>query len=74
MLTSDQINSVKGRGFLRNRGTDLFSGRIVPAGTVFNAQNFCDMATLAEKYGNGKLICTSRQSIEVPGIPFDKIE
>ena len=73
-LTSDQINSVKGRGFLRNRGTDLFSGRIVPAGTVFNAQNFCDMATLAEKYGNGKLICTSRQSIEIPGIPFDKIE
>lgn len=74
MLTSDQINSVKGRGFLRNRGTDLFSGRIVPTGTVFNAQNFCDMATLAEKYGNGKLICTSRQSIEIPGIPFDKIE
>ena len=74
MLTSDQINSVKGRGFLRNRGTDLFSGRIVPAGTVFNAQNFCDMATLAEKYGNGKLICTSRQSMEIPGIPFDKIE
>ena len=74
MLTSDQINSVKCRGFLRNRGTALFSGRIVPAGTVFNAQNFCDMATLAEKYGNGKLICTSRQSIEIPGIPFDKIE
>ena len=74
MLTPDQINSVKGRGFLRNRGTDLFSGRIVPTGTVFNSQNFCDMATLAEKYGNGKLICTSRQSIEIPGIPFDKIE
>lgn len=73
-LTQEQINSVKGRGFLRNRGTELFSGRIVPRGTVFTAQNFCDMATLAEKYGNGKLICTSRQSVEVPGIPFDKIE
>ena len=31
------------------------------------------MATLAEKYGNGKLICTSRQSVEIPGIPFDMI-
>ena len=46
-ITKEQIVQVKGRGFLRNRGTDLFSGRIVPAGTVFNAQNFCDMATLA---------------------------
>ena len=36
-LTMDEINSVKGKGFLRNRGTDLFSGRIVPVGTVFTA-------------------------------------
>ena len=33
-----------------------------------------DTVALAEKYGNGKLICTSRQSVEVPGIPFEKIE
>ena len=72
-LTQEQINSVKGRGFLRNRGTDLFSGRIVPTGTVFTAENFKDMAIIAEIFGNGKLICTSRQSVEVPGIPFDKI-
>ena len=74
MLTQEQINSVKGRGFLQNRGTELFSGRIVPTGTVFTAENFKDMATLAEKFGNGKLICTSRQSVEIPGIPFEKIE
>ena len=71
-LTQEQINSVKGRGFLRNRGTDLFSGRIVPAGTVFTSENFRDMSTLAETFGNGKLICTSSQSVEVPGIPFEK--
>ena len=73
-LTQEQINSVKGRGFLQNRGTELFSGRVVPAGTVFTAEDFKNMAALAEKYGNGKLICTSRQSVEVPGIPFEKIE
>lgn len=73
-LTQEQITSVKGRGFLRNRGTELFSGRIVAPGTVFTAQNFTDMAALAEKYGAGKLICTSRQSVEIPGIPFEKIE
>ena len=38
-LTMNEINSVKGKGFLRNRGTDLFSGRIVPVGTVFTAKH-----------------------------------
>lgn len=73
-LTVEQINSVKGRGFLRNRGTEEFSGRVVPVGSVFSAENFRDISILSEKYGNGKLICTSRLSVEVPGIPFDKIE
>ena len=73
-LTTEQINSVKGRGFLRNRGTDNFSGRIVGYGTVFTAKNFRDMSELAAKFGNGKLICTSRLGVEIPGIPFDKIE
>ena len=73
-LTTEQINSVKGRGFLRNRGTDNFSGRVVGYGTVFTAENFRDMSELAAKFGNGKLICTSRLGVEIPGIPFDKIE
>ncbi len=72
-LTMEEINSVKGKGFLRNRGTDLFSGRIVPVGTVFTAEHFRAMAELSATYGNGKLIATSRQSVEVPGIAFENI-
>lgn len=72
-LTNADIMSVKGRGFLRNRGTDCFSGRVPAAGTVFTAQNFQDLAELANTYGNGKLIPTSRQCIEVPGIAFENI-
>ena len=73
-LTQSEVMSVKGKGFLRNRGTDLFSGRVVPHGTVFTAENFKDLSYIASTYGNGKLICTSRQAVEVPGIPFDKID
>ncbi len=73
-LTAEQVTKVKGMGFLRNRGTDLFSGRMVAPGTVFTAENFKDMAQLAETYGNGKLICTSRLAVEIPGIPFGKID
>lgn len=73
-LTQEQINFVKGRGFLQNRGSELFSGRVVPKGTVFTAENFRDMSALSERFGNGRLICTSRQSVEIPGIPYNKIE
>ena len=72
-LTLDEINGVKGKGFLRNRGTDLFSGRVVPVGTVFTAEQLHALAELSEKFGNGKLMATSRQSIEVPGIAYENI-
>ena len=72
-LTNEEIMSVKGRGFLRNRGTDRFSGRIVAPGTVFSAENFRDLSELAARFGNGKLIPTSRLCIEIPGISFDNI-
>lgn len=73
MLTNEQITSVKTRGFLRNRGTDCFSGRIVSIGGLFTAEHLQSLAECAEKYGNGKVIFTSRLSAEVQGIPFDKI-
>ncbi len=73
IIKPEEITKVKGMGFLLNRGTQLFSGRIVPCGTVFTAENFKDMSYIAEHFGNGKLICTSRQAVEIPGIPFDMI-
>lgn len=74
MLKLDQINAVKSRGFLRNRGTDNFSGRVVAAGAVFSAADLRTLSELAEKFGNGTVGFTSRLSAEVVGIPFDKID
>ena len=65
--------SVKGRGFLQNRGTDCFSGRVVTVAGIFSPEQLRILAECAEKYGNGKVIFTSRLSAEVAGIPFDKI-
>lgn len=72
-LKPDDVVAVKAKGFLRNRGTDKFSGRILAKGTVFSAQNFKDMSTIAEKFGDGKLIATSRQAVEITDIDFDDI-
>ena len=72
-ITKEQIMSVKGRGFLRNRGTECFSGRLVSIGGAFDASALRTIAQCAEKFGSGKVIFTSRLSAEIVGIPFDKI-
>ncbi len=73
-LTTDQILSVKQKGFLRNRGTDKFSGRIVPAGCVFSAKDLETIAEISKTYGNGKIVFTSRLNAEIVDIPYEKIE
>ncbi len=73
-LTKEQIMSVKSRGFLRNRGTDNFSGRLVSKGGVYSAQELKTVAEIAQKFGSGKVGFTSRLSAEIIGIPFEKIE
>ncbi|TAH74732.1 MAG: (4Fe-4S)-binding protein, partial [Anaerolineaceae bacterium] len=65
---------VKALGFLSNKGTDNFSGRIITInGKITAAQNKC-ISEAAELYGNGVVTFTTRLTIEVQGIPYEKIE
>lgn len=65
---------VKAMGFLSNKGTDNFSGRIITVnGKITAAQQRC-IAEAAEKFGNGTITFTTRLTIEVQGIPYDQIE
>lgn len=65
---------VKGMGFLNNKGTDNFNGRIITVnGKITAAQQKC-IAEAAEKFGSGEVVFTTRLTVEVPGIPYDKIE
>ncbi|NLZ39448.1 MAG: 4Fe-4S binding protein [Firmicutes bacterium] len=73
-VTPEQEKKVKALGFLRNRGTDNFNGRIITVnGKITTAQQRC-IAEAAEKFGNGNVLFTTRLTIEVPGIPYEKIE
>lgn len=73
-ISNEDEKRVKGMGFLNNRGTDLFSARVLTTnGKVTAAQHRC-MADAAEKFGDGTLLYTTRLSVEIPGIPFEKIE
>ena len=73
-ISAEDIKRVKGMGFLNNKGTDNFSGRIITVNGKSTAeQNQC-IAEAAAKYGNGTVALTTRLTIEVPGIPYEKIE
>lgn len=73
-LKQEDIARVKRMGFLRNRGTECFSGRIVPAGSVFSAEELSAVAELARTFGNGKVAFTARLTAEIVGIPYPRID
>ncbi|NLN98496.1 MAG: (4Fe-4S)-binding protein [Eubacteriaceae bacterium] len=72
-VTPEQIKAVKAEGFLHNRGTDLFSGRIITVNGKVNHVALTTLAEAAKKFGNGSLLFTTRLTIEIPGIHYDNI-
>lgn len=73
-ITKENIASAKARGFLLNRGTEAFSGRVVCRGGVYTAKELRAISECAEKFASGKVAFTSRLSAEIIGIPFDKLD
>ena len=69
-ITAEDVKSVKGRGFLHNKWTDNFSARVVTLHGVVTAQQMKTLGEIAETFGNGTVTLTTRQSFELPGIPF----
>ena len=69
----DDIKRVKGQGFLNNKGTDQFNARIITTNGKITAAHAGAIAQAAEIYGNGEVSFTSRMTVELPGIPYDKI-
>lgn len=73
-LTPAQISHAKSLGFLRNRGTNCFSGRAITKNGVLSAEQLKNLAECAEQYGNGTVTFTTRLTVEIPGIPFEHID
>ena len=73
-LSRDDIASAKARGFLLNRDTDCFSGRVVVPAGLCSAAQLRRIADCAERFGNGESAFTSRLNAEIIGIPFDRLD
>lgn len=73
-INAEDEKRVKGLGFLSNKGTDNFSGRVITVNGVITAAQCKCIAEAAQLYGNGNIAMTSRLTIECQGIPYEKIE
>ena len=73
-ISTEEIKRVKGLGFLNNKGTDLFNGRVITVNGKITAAQAKVIAEAAEKFGNGDVEFTTRLTVEVRGIHFDNIE
>ena len=73
-ISDEEVKRVKALGFLNNKGTDNFSGRVITRNGKLTAAQHRIIADAAEKFGNGIITYTIRQTIEVQGIPFENIE
>lgn len=73
-VSSEDEKRVKALGFLSNKGTDNFSGRVITVNGKITAAQLKCIAKAAEIYGNGVVTMTTRLTIECQGIPYDKIE
>ena len=73
-LKPEDMKRVKALGFLNNKGTDLFNGRIITVNGKITAEQMAVIAEAARKFGSGEVEFTVRLTVEVRGIHYDNIE
>lgn len=73
-IKPEDIKRVKAIGFLHNKGTNNFNGRIITVNGCLNAAQTRAVSEAAEKFGSGDVLFTSRMTVEVSGIPYENIE
>lgn len=73
-ISEDEEKRLKRIGFLNNRDTDCFSARVITRNGRLSASQMHSLAEAAGLFGNGTLIMTARLSVEVQGIPYNRIE
>ena len=66
--------TLKKGGFMRQKQKNNFSLRLRVVGGNVTAGQLAKIAEVAEKYGDGHVHLTSRQSIEIPFIKLEQID
>ena len=67
-------STLKKGGFMRQKQKNNFSLRLRVVGGNVTAEQLAKIAEVSQKYGDGNVHLTSRQSIEIPFIKLDQID
>lgn len=73
-LTAEQIAAVKSLGCLRDkRFEDIFNVRVITRNGKITSKEQRTIAEAAELFGSSEVTMTSRLTVEIQGVPYDKI-
>lgn len=67
-------STLKKGGFMRQKQKNNFSLRLRVLGGNLTAKQLAKIAEVSEKFGDGYVHLTSRQSVEIPFIKLDDVE
>ena len=73
-IPMEEITRVKALGCLHNKGTNNFNVRVITRNGKITAAESKKIAEAAEKFGSGDVVMTTRLTLEIVGVPFEKIE
>lgn len=73
-ISKADIQRVKLMGFLLNRGTGNFNCRVITGNGTLTGEQLQKVGRIAQKYGSGTCMFTTRMTVEFSGIPYESID
>jgi len=74
-VSKEEEARVKALGFLKDKRTpDRFNCRVITRNGKITAEEARAIAAAAEQFGSGEVTMTARLTMEIQGVPFDRIE
>lgn len=74
-LSAEEIKRVKGLGCLQDkRYGDVFNVRVITRNGKITADEQKKIAEAAERFGSGEVTMTTRLTLEIQGVPYDKLD
>ena len=73
MITQDEKLALKRKGMLPTVNED-FSARVITGNGCVTAEQARVISEAAEKFGDGRVFYTTRQTVEIPGIAYENVQ
>lgn len=73
-IRGESLGKLKSTGLMKQKAGDLFSVRLKMVGGYVTADQLRALAAAAEVHGSGHVHLTTRQGVEIPGVPYREID